>query len=576
MNSKKTLVVAVAMAIAMLVVALVAPLRAASDPGLEMEQKYGVISDPAIVGPVNLVGGKIARVAGLKGWSVKVIPTYIVTKDNQGGEQRVEDLNAYALPDGRMYVSNSLVKALAMNDDGLASILGHETAHVMLKHSRHQTKGNIIGFIVGMAAAKLLGVKSDTATSNYAGAVGGLFAAKYSRSDEYEADRVGLEYAFKAGYDPNKATSAMKLLLDRYGRGSAGIPVLGLVASHPDTKNRLMALEKQAKTLQPTTSLVNSTGFGVNAMAGGTTSPTINPRQKGTIPNIRVVVTQSTVEGDGYPNDLPSRAKSNVENGLWQAGIPIYGRGQSLDDTRREKNLEDADPRTRVEKKGVHMATANVELKTIVEKTNTRLGFTYRLTNYGDIQIGDQVEIKIRTESKFVNTETTEIALMSTAGARRKRIESVTVYVQQWGNGLYLDIRGQVEQMIREAVDEASQKMVEQIVRQVDRIPSQDGPGLTPVVRTAPTTSATPVVTEDPRTIHLFSQNKYIARIRQDGKSVVSIWLEAKDYTDIIWQSARAGELSTDRIGPIRVGEVAKFLFHQMGFPVNLDGKEYK
>lgn len=171
-----------------------------------------------------------------------------------------QELNACAYPDGRILVTQGMLLALDRHDE-LAFVLGHEMTHVICKHGAGQVKrawtGILVGALIGLVSQKYLHTgKSSAETGAQIG--GALFVAQRSQKDEFAADTGGLKLSYKAGYNTDGGIDAMKLLQSRYGNGQAGIPVLGWLASHPDTGERVRNLEKVAATLparapEPTT-----------------------------------------------------------------------------------------------------------------------------------------------------------------------------------------------------------------------------------------------------------------------------------------------------------------------------------
>ena len=111
------------------------------------------------------------------------------------------ELNAFCMPGGKIMVYSGLINQLKLTDDEIAIVLGHEIAHALREHSRnHLSQPMAAQAGIGLGAA-LLGLgqgSADVAGAGYEA----LIATRFSRTDETEADRIGLELTARAGYDP--------------------------------------------------------------------------------------------------------------------------------------------------------------------------------------------------------------------------------------------------------------------------------------------------------------------------------------------------------------------------------------
>ena len=159
------------------------------------------------------------------------------------------DLNAWCMPGGKMAVYTGLMDKLALTDDELAAVMGHEIAHALREHGREKagqaagvdlaaTLGGVIGAYYGLDASIGQGV---------VGAAGELaFMRPNSRGMEQEADRIGVELAARAGFDPQAAIS----LWEKMGRASgSGTPQW--LSTHPSNDTRLADLRVYAERVQP-------------------------------------------------------------------------------------------------------------------------------------------------------------------------------------------------------------------------------------------------------------------------------------------------------------------------------------
>jgi len=156
--------------------------------------------------------------------------------------------NAWALPGGKIGVNRGLLVALN-NEAELAAVLGHEIVHAAARHSAQKIETGMamsLGLVV-------LGVSQRDSTAGkammVAGGVGAaLLSQKYSRDAELEADKYGVRYMVKAGYDPNAAVTLQETFV-RLSQGHNQSWVDGLFASHPPSEERVNANRKYAKEL---------------------------------------------------------------------------------------------------------------------------------------------------------------------------------------------------------------------------------------------------------------------------------------------------------------------------------------
>jgi predicted Zn-dependent protease len=147
-----------------------------------------------------------------------------------------EMLNAFALPDGRIYVTLGLMRAVQRSeiaDAELAFIVGHEMTHVKQKHGKSQQKkgltAGILGAIIGMVGGRTAG--------DIAGVAANAYVSHYSRTDEYRADKGALQAMQLSGYPLEGAPAVLQRLRDKYGDGNK--TTTGWFGSHPLTRNRV-------------------------------------------------------------------------------------------------------------------------------------------------------------------------------------------------------------------------------------------------------------------------------------------------------------------------------------------------
>ena len=123
------------------------------------------------------------------------------------------ELNAFCMPGGKIMVYSGLINQLNLTDDEIAIVLGHEIAHALREHSREQVSQAMAAqAAIGLGAA-LLGLGQGSADLAGAG-YEALIATRFSRADETEADRIGLELTARAGYDPRAGVTLWQKMIN--------------------------------------------------------------------------------------------------------------------------------------------------------------------------------------------------------------------------------------------------------------------------------------------------------------------------------------------------------------------------
>jgi predicted Zn-dependent protease len=210
---------------------------------VEMLKPYGekgqLDNDPALEARVRRITGRLIAQA------IKLRPE---TKDWEWSMKIIDDpktANAWAMAGGKMALYTGLVEQIEPTDDELAQVLAHEISHALAKHTAEKMSV-VLASQVGVAA---VGAASDNSQLALAGAA---LAAKLavelpnSRTAEAEADRIGIELAAKAGYDPRAAAT----LWQKMGALSDSRPPQFL-STHPSPENRQQTLGELAKEMMP-------------------------------------------------------------------------------------------------------------------------------------------------------------------------------------------------------------------------------------------------------------------------------------------------------------------------------------
>ena len=161
-------------------------------------------SDAAAKGVLNQDAAMLKRVRTIT--ARLQAQTNVFRKDAPGWQWEVnimtsDELNAFCMPGGKVMVYSGLITKLKLTDAELANVLGHEIAHALREHVREQMSQALVAQGVIGAGAAIFGLgKTSTDAANVGYQV--LLATKFSRTDESEADQIGLELAARAGIRP--------------------------------------------------------------------------------------------------------------------------------------------------------------------------------------------------------------------------------------------------------------------------------------------------------------------------------------------------------------------------------------
>lgn len=200
----------------------------------QIESSTKMVTDPVISEYVNRVGQNLVRNSDAQvPFTIKVVDT--------------DDINAFALPGGFFYVDSGLILA-ADNEAELAGVMAHEIAHVAACHAaRENTRGQLLN----LASIPLIFVGGGIgyAAQSLASLAIPLGFFSFSRGFESEADFLGVEYLYKAGYDPQALTSFFEKikLLEKHKPGA----LAKTFETHPQTPDRIAKTQAEINTLLP-------------------------------------------------------------------------------------------------------------------------------------------------------------------------------------------------------------------------------------------------------------------------------------------------------------------------------------
>jgi predicted Zn-dependent protease len=202
--------------------------------------KQGALnSDPALTQRVRAIAARIEPhtavfrhdAPGWK-WEVSVINS--------------KELNAFCMPGGKIAFYSGLITQLNLSDQEIAVVMGHEISHALREHSREQVSQAIAAQAAIGVGAALLGLGSgsaDLASTAYQA----LVATKFSRVDESEADRIGLELTARAGYDPRAGISLWQKMM----KANQGGRPPEFLSTHPAEANRIQQIESLLPAVIP-------------------------------------------------------------------------------------------------------------------------------------------------------------------------------------------------------------------------------------------------------------------------------------------------------------------------------------
>lgn len=199
----------------------------------QMEQQYGGESDDAEGrARVERVGQRIVEKSAAGKTPYKY--QYHLLADPQ-------TVNAFALPGGQIFITEALYKHLA-SDGQLAGVLGHETGHVVARHSAEQiAKSRLTQGLTGAAVIATYDPSNPSSRRDAAVAllVGQLVTMRFSRQDESEADALGVQLMEQAGYDPSSMIGVMEVLEKEAGGGRQP----EFFSTHPNPAHRIEQIQ---------------------------------------------------------------------------------------------------------------------------------------------------------------------------------------------------------------------------------------------------------------------------------------------------------------------------------------------
>jgi hypothetical protein len=267
---------------------------------MEIEKSAHMVTDPVVVEYVNRIGQNIVKNSDCKvPFTIKVIDS--------------DEINAMALPGGFFYVNSGLILA-ADEEAELAGVMAHETAHVCAHHAaREMTRANY----ASIGSIPLIIFTQGTWTGY------GIYEAsqlaipisflEFSREFEAEADWLGLQYMYRAGYDPQAFIQFFEKLdaLEKHKPGT----LAKVFADHPQTPDRIAHSEQEIATIMPARAdyMVTTSEFDdVKArLARLENKRKLNDKSGGNKPTLRRTSDTNNAPNSGTSDDRPTLGRRN-------------------------------------------------------------------------------------------------------------------------------------------------------------------------------------------------------------------------------------------------------------------------
>ena len=198
-------------------------------------------------GQLNTNASQLSRVRAISQRLIAQVGAFRPDAANWKWEVNVIDskeVNAWCMPGGKIAVYTGLLDTIKPTDDELAAVLGHEIAHALREHARERASEQMA---TNVGLSVLAAITGSPATSDLGGALANvMFALPNSRLHETEADRMGVELAARAGYDPRAAVT----LWTKMGQVGGSAPP-EILSTHPSAESRIADLKQASEKVLP-------------------------------------------------------------------------------------------------------------------------------------------------------------------------------------------------------------------------------------------------------------------------------------------------------------------------------------
>jgi len=200
-----------------------------NDIHAKLGQQYQFLADTAQTARIQRIGQRVAEESDRQDYDYQF---FVIDKD---------ELNAFTIPGGRIYIFSGLIDKL-QTEDQVASVLAHEIGHCAARHTVKKFQAalgyNLIGSIV---LGQVAGPQAQQIASMSSNMIMNIVFSAYGRKDEYEADRLGVKYLQLSGYDPHASVESLEIIARESKDGGAPL----MLRSHPYLSDRIKAAQKE-------------------------------------------------------------------------------------------------------------------------------------------------------------------------------------------------------------------------------------------------------------------------------------------------------------------------------------------
>jgi Zn-dependent protease with chaperone function len=283
----------------------------------QIEREMQIVNDPRLTGLIDRIGRKLMAANAADSKNGKFPFSFKVVND--------PSINAFALPGGPMFIQTGLIAA-ADNEGQVAGVMGHEMAHVILRHGTNQaSKANLIQLPLAVAG-EMMGNRGILGTLAQLGIGIGANSVlmKFSRNAESDADLLGARLLHAAGYNPVELARFFEKLEAESGKGNA---LTQFFASHPNPGNRVKNIQADMQfypraDYQPDAPTADF--LAAKAAAKALPAPPKRPQQSGTAP--------ATQNGGPGPDTVAPRGFKVERTSLYAMAYPDDWQGQLAQD----------------------------------------------------------------------------------------------------------------------------------------------------------------------------------------------------------------------------------------------------